>query len=220
MEINGKDIDLYSAKLLKGFTIGSSELESSYFQGVNRTNVNLLKQVVKPRPISFGMMFSGDDREKIAFNKTLLDKELIGIVEIYLDNDYWYRCVFTSLGELEYDGKKHARAYYEAVGIQHNAIVTVKSSTFSCSSTVPFTDCIISGTTTGTSGSIGDITFSDVIADQAIVIDGINCRFLYQGAPAAQYFAWVNFPSLTPGVNTIVTTGLTDVEIQYYPTFI
>lgn len=164
-------------------------------------------------------MFTGESRDKIALNKAMLDLELLGKPEIYLDTGYFYSCVLNSAGELEFDGKKNATASYELVGVQHKALVTVKSETFSCSSTVPFTDCIVTGTATAAAGSIGDITFSGATVGKVLVVDGINKRFLYDGVPAAQKYVWVNFPSLVPGSNTIVTTGLTGVTVQYYPTF-
>ncbi|NCC04657.1 MAG: hypothetical protein EOM37_11595 [Proteobacteria bacterium] len=219
MEINGKKISSFSALLLKGLKIGTSAIESNYFQGRNRSSYNLISQTYGLKPITLGIMFTGDNRDKIAVNKSLLDLELIGNPEIYLDNGYYYTCVLISAGELEYDGKEYARAYYEFVGIQHKPLVTVKSSTFSCSSTVPFTDCIITGTATAATGSIGGITFSGATVGKVLVVDGINKRFLYDGSPAAQKFVWVNFPALVPKENTIATTGLSGVTIEYYPTF-
>ena len=219
MEINGKDIKRYSALLLKGFTIGTSPVETSYFRGRNRSSYNLISQTFGLKTISLGIMFTGETREKIAINKSFFDLELVGDLDIYLDNGYFYKCVLSSSGELEYDGNNYARAYYEFIGTQHKALVTVKSSTFSCSSTVPFTDCIITGTATATSGTIGDITFSGATIGKVIVVDGINKRFLHDGSPAAQKFVWVNFPALTPKENAIATTGLSGVTIQYYPTF-
>lgn len=219
MEINGKDIERYSALLLKGFKIGTSPVESNYFRGRNRSSYNLISQTFGLKTIAIGIMFKGDTRDKIAVNKSFFDLELVGNPMIYLDDGYWYNCVLVSSGELEYDGNQYARAYYEFVGTQHKPLVTVKSSTFSCSSTVPFTDCIITGTATAATGLIGDITFSGATAGKVLVVDGINKRFLYDGAPAAQKFVWVNFPALVPKENTIVTTGLSGVTIQYYPTF-
>jgi len=219
MEINGKDISTFSARLMKGFMIGASAVESTYFQGRNRTAFNLLDQTYSMKPLEFGIQFEGDNRNKIAVNKSLFDLELCGSCELYMPDDLWYTCVLISAGAIEYDGNNYGRAKYELNAIQHKALVTVKSSTFSCSSTIPFTDCIITGTATGTSGSVGAITFSSVTSGKVIVIDGINKRFLYDGAPAAQKFVWVNFPYLVPAENTIATTGLSGVTVQYYPTF-
>ena len=219
MEINGIDESVFSAHLLRDYRISALPVESEYWQGRNRSSFNLLTQKYGLKKIEFDVEFDGANREKVALNKSRFDFALWGTVELYLPNGFWYRAILSDAGELSYDGEEHGNASYEMIGIQHKAITTVKSATFSCSSTIPFTDCIITGTTTGTSGSIGAITFSGVTAGKAIVVDGINVRFLYDGAAAAQYFSWVNFPSLVPGENTITTTGLTGVEIQYYPTF-
>lgn len=219
MEINGIDESVFSAHLLRDYRISALPVESEYWQGRNRSSFNLLTQKYGLKKIEFDVEFDGANREKVALNKSRFDYALWGTVELYFPNGFWYRAILDDAGELAYDGEEHGRASYELIGIQHKAITTVKSSTFSCSSTIPFTDCIITGTTTGTSGSIGAITFAGVTAGKVIVVDGINVRFLYDGVAAAQYFSWVNFPSLVPGENTITTTGLSGVEIQYYPTF-
>ena len=132
MEINGKKIESFSALLLKGFKIGTSSVDSSYFQGRNRSSYNLISQTFGLKSISLGLMFKEDNREKIAVKKSLFDLELIGTFDIYLDNGYYYKCVLVSAGELEYDGdtEQYARASYEFVGIQHKARVTVNNSTF------------------------------------------------------------------------------------------
>lgn len=219
MEINGIDESAFSAHLLRDYKISSVSVDSEYWQGRNRSSYNLLTQKYGLKEIDLPVMFDGANREKVSLNKSRFDLALWGKVEIYLPNGFWYTCILDSAGELEFDGEEHGRASYKLKGMQHKAMVTVKSATFSCSSTVPFTDCIVSGTTTGTSGSIGSITFSGVTSGKTIVVDGINKRFLYDGANAAQKFVWVNFPSLVPGENTIITTGLSGVEIQYDPTF-
>lgn len=219
MEINGKNISTFSARLMRGWTIGAATVESTYFQGRNRTTFNLIDQTYGMKPFEFSLQFEGDNRNKISTNKSLFDLELCGTSEIYMPDGYWYTCVIVSVGAIEYDGNNYGRAKYELSAIQHKAMVTVKSTTFSCSSTVPFTDCIITGTATATSGTIGDITFSGATIGKVLVVDGINKRFLHDGSPAAQKFVWVNFPALTPKENTIATTGLSGVTIQYYPTF-
>lgn len=219
MEINGIDESAYSAHLLRDYKITALPVESEYWQGRNRSSFNLLTQKYGLKKLSLPVAFDGANREKVTLNKSRFDSALWGKVEIYLPNGFFYTCILDSAGELEYDGEEHGRASYELIGMQHKARVTVKSSTFSCSSTVPFTDCIITGTTTGTSGSIGAITFSGLTSGKVVVVDGINKRFLYDGAPDAQDFVWINFPYLVPGENTILTTGLSGVEIQYDPTF-
>ena len=69
MEINGKDISTFSARLMRGFTIGAATVETTYFQGRNRTSFNLIDQTYGMKPFEFGLQFEGDNRNKISTNK-------------------------------------------------------------------------------------------------------------------------------------------------------
>ena len=220
MEINGISEDTFHAKLLRDYRISASPVKSEYWQGRNRSQFALLSQTFGLKEISMTVVFDGTDAEEVALNKSIFDAALWGKFEIYMPNDFTYSAILDDAGELEYMGDERGKAKYKLVGIQHKPLVTVTSGTFTCASTVPFTDCIITATTTATSGTIGDIGFSGLGIGDIIVIDGINKRFLVNGVDSATSFTWIDFPSLVRGTNTILTTGVSGVTIQFYPTYL
>lgn len=220
MEINGISEDLLHAKLLRDYRIGAAPIESNYWQGRNRSQFALLSQSFGLKEISMTVVFDGLDAEEVALHKSEFDAALWGKFEIYMPNNFTYSAILDDAGELEYMGDERGKAKYKLVGIQHKPLVTVTSGTFTCASTVPFTDCIITATTTATSGTIGDIGFSWLEIGDIIVIDGINKRFIVNGVDSATSFTWIDFPSLVRGTNTILTTGVSGATIQFYPTYL
>ena len=220
MEINGISEDLLHAKLLRDYRIGASPVKSEYWKGRNRSQFALLSQSFGLKEISMTVVFDGQDAKEVALRKSEFDAALWGKFEIYMPNEFTYSAILDDAGELEYMGDERGKAKYKLVGIQHKPLVTVTSSTFTCGSTVPFTDCIITATATAASGSIGDIDFSGLTIGDIITIDGINKRFLVDGVDAATKFDWIDFPSLVRGTNTITATGVSGLTIQFYPTYL
>lgn len=220
MEINGINESTLHAKLLRDYRISASPVKSEYWQGRNRSQFALLSQTFGLKEISMTVVFDGKDAEQVALHKSRFDAALWGKFEIYMPNGFTYSAILDDAGELEYIGDERGRAKYQLVGIQHKPLVMVTSSPFTCSSTVPFTDCIITATATAALGSIGDIDFSGLTIGDIITIDGINKRLLVDGVDAATKFVWIDFPSLMPGTNTITTSGVSGLSVQFYPTYI
>lgn len=219
MEINGINENTLHAKLLRDYRISASPIKSEYWQGRNRSQFALLSQSFGLKEISMTVVFDGRDAEEVALHKSQFDAALWGKFEIYMPNGFTYSAILDDAGELEYMGDERGRAKYQLIGIQHKPLVTVTSSPFTCGSTVPLTDCIITATATAASGSIGDIDFSGLTIGDIITIDGINKRLLVNGVDAATKFVWIDFPSLLPGTNTFTTSGVSGVTVQFYPTY-
>ena len=219
MEINGINENTLHAKLLRDYRISASPIKSEYWQGRNRSQFALLSQSFGLKEISMTVVFEGKDAEQVALHKSQFDAALWGKFEIYMPNGFTYSAILDDAGELEYMGDERGRAKYQLIGIQHKPLVTVTSSPFTCGSTVPLTDCIITATATAVLGSIGDIDFSGLTIGDIITIDGINKRLLVNGVDAATKFVWIDFPSLLPGTNTFTTSGVSGVTVQFYPTY-
>ena len=220
MEINGISEDMLHAKLLRDYRVSASPVKSEYWQGRNRSQFALLSQTFGLKEISMTVVFDGRGAEQVALHKSEFDAALWGKFEIYMPNGFTYSAILDDAGELEYMGNERGKAKYQLVGIQHKPLVTVTSSPFTCGSTVPLTDCIITATATAASGSIGDIDFAGLTIGDIIMIDGINKRFLVDGVDAATKFDWIDFPSLTRGTNTLISTGVSGVTVQFYPTYL
>ena len=219
MEINGINENTLHAKLLRDYRISASPIKSEYWQGRNRSQFALLSQSFGLKEISMTVVFDGRDAEEVALHKSQFDAALWGKFEIYMPNGFTYSAILDDAGELEYMGDERGRAKYQLIGIQHKPLVTVTSSPFTCGSTVPLTDCIITATATAVLGSIGDIDFSGLTIGDIITIDGINKRLLVDGVDAATKFVWIDFPSLVPGTNTFTSSGVSGVTVQFYPTY-
>ena len=219
MEINGINENTLHGKLLRDYRISASPVKSEYWQGRNRSQFALLSQSFGLKEISMTVVFDGKDAEQVALHKSQFDAALWGKFEIYMPNGFTYSAILDDAGELEYMGDERGRAKYQLIGIQHKPLVTVTSSPFTCGSTVPLTDCIITATATAVLGSIGDIDFSGLTIGDIITIDGINKRLLVNGVDAATKFVWIDFPSLLPGTNTFTTSGVSGVTVQFYPTY-
>ena len=220
MEINGISEDLLHAKLLRDYRIGASPVKSEYWKGRNRSQFALLSQSFGLKEISMTVVFDGQDAKEVALRKSEFDAALWGKFEIYMPNEFTYSAILDDAGELEYMGNERGKAQYKLVGIQHKPLVTVSAGTFTCGSTVPLTDCIITATATAASGSIGDVDFAGVTIGDIITIDGIDKRLLVNGVDAATKFTWIDFPSLPRGVNNPTVSGVSGVTHQYFPTFL
>ena len=62
------------------------------------------------------------------------------------------------------------------------------------------------------------MTFSDCAAGDVLMIDGMNGKVTKNGsAMDISKTDFLKFPFLTPGKNTVISTGVADVE--YYPIF-
>ena len=219
MYINGVKEDEFHARLLNDYKISASPITSNYWQGRNRSQFSLLSQSYGLKEISMSVVFDGRDSEDVAYNKSVFDAALWGKFEIHMPNGFTYSAILDDAGELERLGDERGRAKYKLLGIQHKPLVTLNTGTFTCASTVPFTDCIITATATSASGSIGDIDFAGLTIGDIIIIDGIDKRLKVNGLDSATSFDWIEFPSLTPGNNVITTSGVSGLVIQYYPTY-
>ena len=219
MFLNGKHEKYYNAQMLRDYTIEAMPVDSQILQGRNRTSYNLITQTFGLKTISFSMFFFGKNRHEVLQNKSFFDRDCWGTVEIQMPDDYYYRCVLQSAGSVTFVADGGGVCEYEFIGMQHGPLVTSSGLSIFCTSSAPLTDVTISGTLAAESGNLGGASFTGLTIGGTVVIDGINKRLLYNGAPYAQGFTFQTFPQLTPGWNTITAEGIDDVQIQYYPIF-
>lgn len=221
--INGQPLANYQA-LLNSFTVGPVETTSSYWQGVNRTNFALLKQQFGLRPITLSVAVMGDTYRDAAVMLSRLTSALWGVVELHLPDGFYYTCVLSDAGgNPELVGPGYGQTLlikeYSLTGYRHDPMVTTTGPSVWCPSTTPQTDCILSVTVGAATSTytLGGATFPNAKKGEQLVFDGINKRILRNGAPGATGVEWVNFPYLTPGINTI--TAADTVTVQFYPCY-
>lgn len=223
MTVNGTDIFTYNA-LIEKFSVSGTEIKNETYQGVNRTNYNLLNSLFYMKTITISIFLSADTRRNLTLAKSRLDSLMWGKVELGLPDGFYYTATLQSTGELAIvgidDNSVIALCEYTFTGIQHDPLVTSTGNTIDCQSTIPYTDCRLTCTASQAYSSItiGTVTITGVASGDVLVVDGINGRILQNGAPCAGNMSFRRFPSLTPGSNTFNCPE--ELTIEYYPTYI
>ena len=109
---------------------------------------------------------------------------------------------------------------YKLKGIQHERMIEVANgSRFFARGTMPTMDCIIEVTVSQDAEHyrIAGADFGAVEAGDVLTFDGINKRFLKNGAPTTAK-EWISFPRVTSGLNQFVTPDIP--KVKYYPCYL
>lgn len=226
--VNGLPLATYGGASLLDFTIGETPVDTALFQGINRTNWNLLKNIYSMREIRLTIVFEAEDLRQAKLNRSALNGVLFNKAEIFIPHDgfhYTVICTGTGTEMLIGIGEKTAqlKSEYTFKGIRHDPlqkIVVQPGETFYCLSTMPFTDCRLTAAvgTSAASYQLGSAVFSNVTAGDVLVFDGIDCKVTKDDSNYAANVIWLDFPSLAPGANTIQCADA--VTVQYEPTYI
>ena len=222
MHIN--DIDIYDyGVLLESFKVSGTQVINTIYQGLNRTNFNLLANERYMRDISVSLFFTAPTRRELSLKKSTIDNMLNGKVELSLPDDFIYSAYMESSGEEQILGVENnqviALCAYTFKGIRHDPLETISDNTVICKSTVPRTDCRLTCTASQNRSRlvIGTVTITNVSKDDVLVVDGITGSILQNGTPCAGNMTFQNFPYLEPGLNII--DCVEDLTIEYYPTY-
>ena len=225
MYINGTNIADYGA-LVESFKVGAIKQTNTTYQGLNRTNFNVLTSQMAMRQISVNIFYKAPTRRELALIKSKIDAALAGKLDLWLPDGFFYFAALTSAGEEQIIGVEYneeiALCSYTFEGIRHDPLKTIEVASgdpLYCKSLVPHTDCRLTCTASQAYESlqIGPVTITDVAADDVLVVDGITGRILQNGALCAGNMSFLHFPSLVPGENTI--TCPEDLTVEYYPTY-
>ena len=227
--INGTPIGTFSGASLLDYTVGETSIDNATFKGINRTNWVLLKSMFGTRTLTLTVIFKGNTLHAAKVNRSKFNAAVFGKSEIFIPDDgFFYDVVCDSLGDEMLVGigqrESQIKSTYTFTGIRHGTKRTVlvsKNQSFLCESTVPFTDCRLTLTSTQTVAeyNFGGGVWENISAGDVLVFDGINCEITKNGDNYAQYVTWMNFPTLQAGMNTI-ETDTDDVKIEYYPTYL
>ena len=222
MHINGVNIADYGV-LVGDLKVGAIDTQSDVYQGVNRTNFNVLDTIQYMREINVTLFYSAKTRREMALIKSKIDNMMIGKLELWLPDGFFYSAYLVSAGEESYLGVENnkiiALCAYKFKGIRHDPLETVQGNTVICKSTVPHTDCRLICTASQNRASlvIDTITITGVSAGDVLTVDGITGRILQNGALCAGNMSFIHFPSLVPGQNTL--NCVEDLTVEYYPTY-
>lgn len=223
--INDIDILQYGARALRNtIKVGGTPVTNDYFQGRNRSSYVLMSTTFALKPVSFSLVFSDTHLRKALENKSIFEAQAFGGCELHLPDGFYYKCMLDTIGDADTKGVDGdgviVECNYKFLGIQHDEMITVADGTsFIAKGTLPRMDCILSVTVGANAASytLGGAVFSNVVAGDVLVVDGINKRFLKNGAPTTAT-NWLAFPYVTSGLNAFTATDT--VTVQYYPCYI
>lgn len=222
MHINGVNIADYGV-LVESMKVGAIETVSTAYQGVNRTNFNVLDTIQYMRTISVNLFYSAPTRRELALIKSKLDNMMGGKLELWLPDGFFYTSYLVSAGEENILGverdKVIALCSYQFKGIRHDPLQKIESNTVICKSTVPRTDCRLSCTASQDYDAlqIDTVTITNVHQGDELVVDGIEGRILQNGALCAGNMSFIHFPFLVPDENVLECDE--DLTVEYYPTY-
>ena len=227
MHINGVNIADFGV-LVESLKVGAIEITSDVYQGVNRTNFNVLDTIQTMRSISVNLFYSAPTRRELALIKSKIDNMMMGKLELWLPDGFFYSAHLVSAGEESYLGVERDKVIslcsYSFRGIRHDKLETVLASAANnnkvyCKSTVPKTDCrlICTASQNYASLQIDTVIITNVHQGDVLTVDGILGRILQNGALCAGNMSFVHFPSLSPGENEL--TCAEDLTVEYYPTY-
>lgn len=220
--INGTDVQTLGAKGLMEYTIGGTALDNEVFHGRYRTHFGVLASVPGTRSIKFTLAFEANTRQDALLNKSAVDALMVGVVDLQMPDELFYRCYSSGIGDLVLMGTDNGgyigTAVYKFTGICHGSLVTQTGTSINCTSTMPRTDCKLECTVSADADEfvLGTVTFTNVSAGDVLVADGIEGRFLVNGAPSVNEVSFLTFPYLVPGTNTFPRS----VTVTYEPTYI
>lgn len=223
--INDVDISEYGAKALRNsIKIGGTKIDNDYFQGRNRTHYTLMATTYGLKTVGFTLVFIAKRLRRALEQKSKCEASMFNGCEIHLPDGFYYRCMVDSIGEASISGvdglEVLVECQYKFSGIQHDKLEVVEDGAeFYAKGTMPRMDCILEVTVgaNANSYSLGGATFGAVSVGDVLQFDGINKRFLKNGAPTTAT-NWVSFPYITSGLNKI--TALDTVKVTYYPCYI
>lgn len=222
MHINGVNIADYGV-LVESMKVGAIETTTDVYQGVNRTNFNVLNTTQYMRALSVNLFYSAPTRRDLALIKSKLDNMMVGKLDLWLPDGFYYASYLETAGEETILGVENdkviALCAYQFKGIRHDELETVEGNTVICKSTVPRTDCRLTCTASQAYASltIDTVTITDVAKDDVLVVDGITGRILQNGALCAGNMSFIHFPYLVPEENNL--TCPEDLTVEYYPTY-
>lgn len=222
--INDHDISDYGAKALRGIVVGGTQITNDYFQGRNRTHYTLMSTQFGLKSISFTLVYDSVLLRTAGEHRSMLEAEMAKGCDLYLPDGFHYRCMLESIGEPEVKGVDGLQVLvsvaYKFSGIQHDPLETIDNgASFIAKGTMPQMDCRLTVTVGADADTyrLRGAVFSNVHAGDVIVFDGINKRFLKNGAPTTAT-EWITFPYVKPGQN--IFTAVDPVKVEYYPCYI
>ena len=217
--INGIEMTNRCIFLTSDYTVSSASVSRSVYSGGCASYVATKAKIgLKAIKLPVRIVQESTDMAD-SMRSWMLSMCLESKVEMMLPNGKTYVAALTDTGEVEKSAEGVIDFTLEFTGYQRGEIVKAQTPNIMCFSTVPETPYRITATVgAGSSFTMAGVTFSDCAAGDVLVIDGIAGKVTKNGsAMDISKTDFLKFPFLTPGKNTVISTGVAAVE--YYPIF-
>ena len=89
MHINGTNIADYGV-LVEKLQVGAIETQQEVYQGVNRSNFNVLDTIQYMRTINVSLFYSAPTRRELALIKSKIDNMMMGKLDLWLPDGFYY----------------------------------------------------------------------------------------------------------------------------------
>lgn len=213
------------------------------FQGRQRSTLFVLNNQTTAMLMRCKIDFSGSYEDR-TMGQSAFEALFQGMDPVKIDvlDGFWYNAVLLSANPSATSHDAMTTVEYEFRVTRHKDPVTVQMNRVNnihCISNVDRTDCIITIAAGFFGGEVDEglqlelylngycwvIQGSDNPNKEAIILDGVNKRFLIGSANAAQKIYWTDFPYLIPGENQlrVAVSGIPGVSflgsVEYTPTF-
>ena len=174
------------------------------------------------RAIYLPVLLAGPSPRDVAVQRSKLEAALSrGQIELQLPSGMYYTACLDSAGDVT-DLRSNGTALtigYNLLGYAHDPLIVhrVSNGTMFADGTAPRMACKLSCVVGVSSPSyqMAGVTWHDVEAGDALVVDGLEKRVLRNGANAINQTDLVAWPSLSPGINRLAAPD--ELTVAYYP---
>lgn len=239
VNVNGRDLTLYGAKMQSYPVISSSNVDVGVFQGADRSSLQMLHNRRGMRKMQCVIDFFGSNYER-TLHRSEFEALFLGLEPAIMDigDGFWYKAILSKIAETETVDELFTSVEYEFAVSRHRggeivAKVVPNDAMILCQSNVAKTDCVIRvlfenmERATNVLVQLNGLMFSfgeELTGD--LVIDGANKVFTMGGKNVAGSLLWTDFPFLIPGENRLhmavqgVPVSYKSAQISYTPTFL
>lgn len=217
MKINNTNIDTFNARVIS-FSPSTLSIDNNLTTLDNSYNVAIGQQVLGAQ--SRTLVIDIRSEEDIS-NLTALIKDQF---TLDLDDGYIFKCYTKKAPYITEEAYQFYTYYLDVYCIKQKAMVTETGLTFTVTGNITAEAIIeVTSATAIASLAIDEMTITDLVANDTLVIDGIDKKVYYSSDPDTSVFDdvdMVDFPKLEPGATTVVISGGTvTTAIKYFPTY-
>ena len=222
VEINGRPLTEFSAELV-AYSVGPCEFDSTYTLPLARIIPVSLKSRVKLRSVAFTLDFSGQSDADIALAISKFTANLFGEVHLDLPDGFSYWGALKKIGTPEVKAPWIQQVTFTLMCFRHLAMQrqTVTGSTTIFAEGNVATPMVV---TIRPDAGTDEVTFCGITVkdlERPVTIDGVYTTILdADGNNRFGHSDIKEWPTLSPGDNTITVSGAATFEISYYPIFL